>query len=226
MARLSCRAHAGCKYVPCRTKNIPEAPKTPQSSSNRTAATPPADGAGQASPLKGVVAMQLKKLMSSCCVLRVNDFCVYRVSTPKRKQSPKEFISGNSPDGHLTTVHVLQSTVLLGKEYLRCIVHWVTCFGSLCRDKGRFKLPTQVASVHLEFTVFYYPAASDFPVPPPKLYVQLNPIQVTFDPLSILWLNSFGRSLQRAIVTEPPPPPSYLDVHLEAVMPKVRTISD
>ncbi|KAG0710604.1 hypothetical protein GWK47_022444 [Chionoecetes opilio] len=30
MARLSSRAHAGCKYVPCRTKNIPEAPKTPQ----------------------------------------------------------------------------------------------------------------------------------------------------------------------------------------------------
>lgn len=58
-------------------------------------------------------------------------------------------------------------------------------------------------------------------VPPPKLYLQLNPVQVTFDPLSILWLNSFGRSLQRALVTEPAPPPSYLDVHLEAVMPKV-----
>ncbi|MPC73005.1 hypothetical protein E2C01_067321 [Portunus trituberculatus] len=65
-----------------------------QSSSSRTAATPPGDGAAQVSPLKGVVATQLKKLMSSCCVLRVNDFCVYRVSTSKRKQTPKEFVSG------------------------------------------------------------------------------------------------------------------------------------
>lgn len=153
-----------------------------QSSSSRTAATPPGEGAAQVSPLKGVVATQLKKLMSSCCVLRVNDFCVYRVSTSKRKQTPKEFVSG---------------------------------------DKGKFKLPTQVASLHLEFTVYYFPAATDFPVPPPKLYLQLNPVQITFDPLSILWLNSFGRSLQRAVLTDPPPPPSYLDVHLEAVMPKV-----
>ncbi|XP_063865478.1 bridge-like lipid transfer protein family member 3B isoform X1 [Scylla paramamosain] len=164
-----------------------------QSSSGRTAATPPGDGVAQVSPLKGVVATQLKKLMSSCCVLRVNDFCVYRVSTSKRKQTPKEFVSAG---------HYKKQRKKTG-------------------DKGKFKLPTQVASLHLEFTVYYFPAATDFPVPPPKLYLQLNPVQITFDPLSILWLNSFGRSLQRAVLTDPPPPPSYLDVHLEAVMPKV-----
>ena len=64
------------------------------SSARPPAATTPADAAAQ-SPLKGVVANQLRKLMSSCCVLRVNDFCVYRVSTSKRKQTPKEFVSGN-----------------------------------------------------------------------------------------------------------------------------------
>ncbi|XP_045598835.1 bridge-like lipid transfer protein family member 3B isoform X2 [Procambarus clarkii] len=137
-------------------------------------------GATQGSPLKCVVATQLRQLMSSCCVLRINDYCVYRVSTSKRKQAPKEFISG---------------------------------------DKERFKLPTQMASLHLEFTTYYYPADSEFPVPPPKLYLQLNPLQVTFDPLSILWINSFARSLQRATVTEPSPS-SYLDVHLEAIMPR------
>lgn len=142
----------------------------------------PGEGGGgaQSTPLKNVVAAQLRKLMSSCCVLRVNDFCVYRVSTSKRKQAPKEFISG---------------------------------------DKDCFKLPTQMSCLHIEFTTYYYPVDSEFPVPPPKLYLQLNPIQVNFDPLSILWLNSFAQSLQRAIVTEPSPT-SYLDVHLEAIMPK------
>ncbi|XP_042219696.1 UHRF1-binding protein 1-like isoform X3 [Homarus americanus] len=138
-------------------------------------------GATQGSPLKVMIAAQLRKLMSSCCVLRVSDFCVYRVSTTKRKQTPKEFISG---------------------------------------DKDRFKLPTQMSSLHLEFTSYYFPADSEFPVPPPKLFLQLNPVQVTFDPLSILWLNSFAQSLQRAIVTEPSPS-SYLDVYLEAIMPRV-----
>lgn len=33
----------------------------------------------------------------------------------------------------------------------------------LAGDRGKFKLPTQTASLHLEFTVYYYPAASDFP---------------------------------------------------------------
>ncbi|XP_069995587.1 bridge-like lipid transfer protein family member 3B isoform X1 [Penaeus vannamei] len=151
-----------------------------------------ATSTGPASPLKGVVGTQLRKLMSSCCVLRINDFCVYRVSTSKRKQAPKEFISA----GH-TKKHRKKTG-----------------------DKDRFNLPTQMASLHLEFTSYYYPADSEFPVPPPKLYLQLNPIQVTFDPLSLLWLNAFTRSLQRTIVTEPPPS-SYLDVHLEAIMPRV-----
>ncbi|XP_068247106.1 bridge-like lipid transfer protein family member 3B isoform X2 [Palaemon carinicauda] len=133
------------------------------------------------SPHKGFVANQLRKLMSSCCVLRINDFCVYRVSTSKRKQAPKEFVSG---------------------------------------DKERFNMPTQTLSLHLEFTTYYYPFESEFPVPPPKLYMQLNPLQVTLDTLSLLWLNSFGRSLQRAIVTETPTN-SYLDVHLEAIMPRM-----
>ncbi|KAK3865682.1 hypothetical protein Pcinc_028724 [Petrolisthes cinctipes] len=138
-------------------------------------------GAGGSSPHKGVVATQLRKLMSSCCVLRVSDYCVYRVSTSRRKQAPKEFISG---------------------------------------DRGQLKLPTQMPSLHLEFTTYYYPAESEFPVPPPKLYLQVNPMQVTLDPLSLLWLNAFSRSMQRALApppSVPPPTPPYMDVHLEAV---------
>ncbi|XP_064088502.1 bridge-like lipid transfer protein family member 3B isoform X3 [Macrobrachium nipponense] len=149
------------------------------------------------SPHKGMVANQLRKLMSSCCVLRINDFCVYRVSTSKRKQAPKEFISAGQPKKHRKKS---------GKP-------------TMC-DKERFNMPTQTLSLHLEFTTYYYPFESEFPVPPPKLYMQLNPLQVTLDTLSILWLNSFVRSLQRAIVTETPTN-SYLDVHLEAIMPRM-----
>lgn len=36
----------------------------------------------------------LNKLMSSCVVLRIEDFTLYRVTTSGKKQMPKEFISG------------------------------------------------------------------------------------------------------------------------------------
>lgn len=36
----------------------------------------------------------LNKLMTSCVVLRVEDFTLFRVTTSGKKQMPKEFISG------------------------------------------------------------------------------------------------------------------------------------
>lgn len=64
-----------------------------------------------------------------------------------------------------------------------------------------------------------------FAVPPPKFYVQLNPIQVYFDVLSVLWANSFAlnlhQSLQKSMQDVNSSLP-YVDVKIEAVMPRVR----
>lgn len=48
----------------------------------------------QVNPVKNYVISQLAKLMTSCVILRIEDFTLYRVTTPKRKQMPKDFISG------------------------------------------------------------------------------------------------------------------------------------
>lgn len=37
---------------------------------------------------------KLSKLMSSCVILRIEDFTLYRVTTSGKKQMPKEFVSG------------------------------------------------------------------------------------------------------------------------------------
>ena len=57
-------------------------------------------------------------------------------------------------------------------------------------------------------------------VPSPKIYVQVNPVQINLDPLSILWLNAFGRNLQEALQPQSNPT-TYIDVHLESIMPRV-----
>lgn len=139
----------------------------------------------QANPVKNYVVSQLAKLMTSCVILRIEDFTLYRVTTPKRKQMPKDFISG---------------------------------------DKDRYSLPDEVKTVHAEFTYYYYPGDIPFPLPPPKFYVQLNPVQVYFDVLSVLWANSFAlnlhQSLQKSVQDANSNVP-YVDVKIEAVMPRV-----
>ena len=65
------------------------------------------------------------------------------------------------------------------------------------------------------------------PVPPPKFFAYINPVQIHLDPLTLLWLNAFSLNLQQSVKsltlekTEPP----YLDVKVEAIMFRVRMLS-
>ncbi|XP_032595090.1 UHRF1-binding protein 1 isoform X3 [Drosophila grimshawi] len=103
----------------------------------------------------------LAKLMSSCFILRIEDFTLYRVTTSGKKQMPKEFVSG---------------------------------------DKDRYSFPADMPIVHAEYTYFYYPGDFVFPLPPSKLFVHINPLQLHFDLSSILWLNSFGLNLHESLL--------------------------
>jgi hypothetical protein len=47
-----------------------------------------------ASPMKRQVLDNLAKLMTSCVILRIEDFTLYRVTTSGKKSMPKEFVSG------------------------------------------------------------------------------------------------------------------------------------
>lgn len=53
-----------------------------------------ANGYGLQSNQQKSILDNLAKLMSSCVILRVEDFQLFRVTTAGRKQMPKEFISG------------------------------------------------------------------------------------------------------------------------------------
>lgn len=44
--------------------------------------------------LHGSILNHLRQLMSTCLILRLGDFLVYRVTTAKSRQTPKEFIVG------------------------------------------------------------------------------------------------------------------------------------
>lgn len=139
-------------------------------------------------PVKNYVLEQLAKLMTTCVIIRIDDFTLYKVTTSSRKPVPKEFIAG---------------------------------------DRDRFCLPEDVTVLHAEFTYYYYPGDIPFPLPPPKFYVQLNPIQINFDVSSCLWFNSFALNLHHSLLNKSeeasPASPNlmYFDVKIEAILPRV-----
>lgn len=47
------------------------------------------------SPMKKHILDNFAKLMTTCVILRIEDFSLYRVTTSGKKSMPKEFISGN-----------------------------------------------------------------------------------------------------------------------------------
>ncbi|XP_043856196.1 UHRF1-binding protein 1 isoform X1 [Dromiciops gliroides] len=69
----------------------------------------------------------------------------------------------------------------------------LSCTRKLCN------LPTQVSAIHIEFTEYYFPDNQELPVPCPNLYVQLNGLTFTLDPISLLWGNLFLLDLYRSL---------------------------
>ncbi|XP_011862998.1 PREDICTED: UHRF1-binding protein 1 isoform X1 [Vollenhovia emeryi] len=146
-------------------------------------------------PVKNYVLEQLAKLMTTCIIIRIDDFTLYKVTTTSRNPMPKEFISAQTRKKHTPG------------------------------DRDRFSLPEDVTIVHAEFTYYYYPGDITFPLPPPKFYVQLNPIQVNFDVCSCLWFNSFALNLYHSLMGKDKQLSStrlmYFDVKIEAILPRI-----
>jgi len=122
-------------------------------------------------------------------------------------------------------------------------------------DKERHKLPHDSKVIHAEFTYYYYPGDVAFPckscfyshsitsnnlinknyliflklfsVPPSKFYAQLNPVQMNFDTLTILWLNTFALNVYKSLMTTNVANQDnlgsmiYFDILVEAIMPRV-----
>ena len=67
--------------------------RTPMNGSQSGASTPTLTSQ-MSSPMRKHVLDNFSKLMTSCVIVRVEDFTLYRVTTSGKKQMPKEFISG------------------------------------------------------------------------------------------------------------------------------------
>ena len=63
---------------------------------SQSGASTPTQAQQMSSPMRKHVLDNFSKLMTTCVILRIEDFTLYRVTTSGKKQMPKEFISGES----------------------------------------------------------------------------------------------------------------------------------
>uniref|UniRef100_T1JHD7 Uncharacterized protein n=1 Tax=Strigamia maritima TaxID=126957 RepID=T1JHD7_STRMM len=93
-------------------------------------------------------------------------------------------------------------------------------------DKARLMLPQDMSTIHLEWTQYYYPGDYNLPVPPPNMHMQVNSLSLTFDALTLLWLNAFSLSLRKVIFDPPSTPSPKMDVRVEGLMPRILFIDN
>ncbi|XP_058162580.1 bridge-like lipid transfer protein family member 3A isoform X2 [Dasypus novemcinctus] len=92
-----------------------------------------------------------------------------------------------------------------------------------------YNLPTQVSAIHIEFTEYYFPDNQELPVPCSNLYVQLNGLTFTVDPVSLLWGNLFCLDLYHSLeqfkaiykLEDSRQKDEHLDIRLDAFRLKV-----
>lgn len=75
-----------------RSQCVQSSPTIPNVAMSSSAAASPTHS--DSSPTKRIVLDHFNKLMTSCVILRIEDFTLYRVTTAVKKQMPKEFIAG------------------------------------------------------------------------------------------------------------------------------------
>lgn len=107
---------------------------------------------------------QLSKLMSTCLVVKIQDICMYKVTTSS-KETPTPFISSK-----FVVFHIVILFTSNPNKYALIYI-------------GYLERPKDVSAVNMEFTWFYNPGGVNSPCPSPKFYTQVNPLQIHLDVL-------------------------------------------
>ncbi|XP_062921699.1 bridge-like lipid transfer protein family member 3A isoform X4 [Mobula hypostoma] len=130
----------------------------------------------------------------------------WKTSSAYKRRASDQSTGATSPDScKVPWSKLLSSCVVVRVDDLD--VYQVTAAGQhgkkpttlLSCNRVSYHLPPGMSAIHVEFTEYYFPDSKEFPVPCPNLYVKLNALQFTLDPVSLLWVNSFTLDLYQTL---------------------------
>lgn len=94
--------------------------------------------------VKNYVLKQLPKLMTTCIIMRIEDFTLYRVTTSGKKQALKEFISGK---------FIINSHILLLKLRFIPFIKYVAQHKKRDRNAGILYILLLLVNKFLEYVL-------------------------------------------------------------------------
>uniref|UniRef100_H2TS65 Bridge-like lipid transfer protein family member 3A n=1 Tax=Takifugu rubripes TaxID=31033 RepID=H2TS65_TAKRU len=150
--------------------------------------------AGRRNSARAPAGSSLKRLRSSCMVIRMDDVDIRQVSTRSRQNKKTQAL-------------------------LSC-------------NRKVLRLPDNVPAVHLQFTEYYFPDNPYISVPTSNLYAQVNGLQFTVDPPSVLWISLFSRGLLQTLdqvkafyhLQDSNKADEHIDIRMDAAQLKVSLI--
>lgn len=158
-----------------------------------------------------------------------------RVSSPQDSQPVSPSVQGNLLKTYISRQMNKLMTSCLIIRMADFNLFQVTTTGSkkedlkkfIFGDKESYSFLKDQAALHAEFTYYYFPGDDPFPLPTPKFYVLVNPIQIHFDVITLLWLNSFLLNLHQSLLQTAAGQEVtdsgliYFDVKIEAILPRL-----
>lgn len=142
-------------------------------------------------------------LMETCTIVTLQDLCLFKVTTNMSDKSAnttsaKVKKATNQSDKKSETAPPMDSP----NDFLKKDTYFIEqqVFDKrpfLSSNYSEFNLPSETLFANIMFSEFYFPEDCNFPTPAPQIFVQLSPILVNVDFLTLLWVNTLLFSLWR-----------------------------
>ncbi|CAF0714322.1 unnamed protein product [Brachionus calyciflorus] len=178
-------------------------------------------------------------LLESCTLFSLKDFCIYKVTTNLSNKNANAFSmkskKNNSDNDKPTVTYNSLNDFLKMKDYF-IEQQMFNARPFLSSNSAEFNLPGDTLFLNCFFSEFYFPEDINYPVPSPQIYVQISPILINIDFLTLLWVNTLAFSLWREklivdqndkekgkpnLMTNSTKNILHCDSYLELILPKI-----
>lgn len=176
-------------------------------------------------------------LLESCTIFSLKDFSIFKVTTNlSNKQANMSSMRAKKLNQEKTisdpvTYNSINDFLKMKNYFLDQQMFNMRPF--LSSNFSEFNLPSETLFANCFFSDFYFPENVNYPVPCQQAFIQISPVLLNIDFLTLLWMNTLAFSLwkEKLLVDENDKSEKtftdnfakntlHCDTHLEVILPK------